>query len=341
MRESLKHILRGTLFCLLGAAIILGLNQLALKRMLDQPQAGYIQPIDQYRELVRPRIRANVVIIGTSHTAHGVDPRFLEYGGNRVFNFSLSGAGTTYYHDWYVHLFRPYYPKPDLMIVGVDWFLFNNKYLDRKLTDDSVYLPWKLIADKMLDRSFPVPPEELLKNKLSLMGGKQHLLDVLFSSIPGSNPAAVYYRGYIPMNLDYEGCGGVIRDIDEVSNIEPEAVKRFEMLLDALQQDGIRVLFLQTPELIPCRITDDDTMELTTRIAKERGITFLDYNAELASKMNFNVRLYSTWGHLNQEGSQVFSARLARDLVKLMPNGLGRSARRDGGNDLPAQTLSR
>ncbi len=315
----MKSLWKGALFSILGAALLLALNHFILWRMLNQSEAGYIQPIHQYRELVYPKLKANVVIIGTSHTAHGINPAFLESEGVRVFNFSLSGAGASYYYDWYVHLFRRYYPKPEIFIIGVDWFIFNNKYLTRRLADDIVYLPWKAVMLGLLDPSFKLAADELLKSKLSIMSGKQHLLDSVFSSIPGNNPAQKYYRGYIPFNMKYDGCGGVIHEHDTGIHLSPEEENLFDLLLDQLTADGIKMIFVQTPELIPCRMSDDDSMLLLMEIARRRGIPFFDYNAELASRLNFRTDYFSTWGHLNEKGSSAFSARLARDLARFLP----------------------
>jgi hypothetical protein len=100
---------------------------------------GSFQDYGQFYELYQQDVSADVIILGTSHATHGINPKYLEEKntGYKFFNFALNGSNPTYYYEWYTKLFKESgYPKPKMIIMGVDWFMFDDGWLWRRLSND-------------------------------------------------------------------------------------------------------------------------------------------------------------------------------------------------------------
>lgn len=100
---------------------------------------GSYQDYGQFYELYEQVVSADIIILGTSHATHGINPKYLEENntGYKFFNFALNGSNPTYYYEWYTKLFNESgYPKPKMVIMCVDWFMFDDSWLWRRLSND-------------------------------------------------------------------------------------------------------------------------------------------------------------------------------------------------------------
>ena len=94
----------------------------------------------QYYEMFEQVYNADVIFIGTSHCAHGVNPLYLEekMPEHSFFNFGLNGSVPSFYEDWY-EIFKneAKYPTPKVIVWCVDWFMCDDSWLWRRITFDS------------------------------------------------------------------------------------------------------------------------------------------------------------------------------------------------------------
>ena len=284
---------------------------LLIDRRLDH-NITYFWEYD-YEEIVDPKVRANIVIFGTSHAKHGVDPRALEAPGRRVYNFALNGASPVFYKHWYNKLFRKNYPKPDLILYGVNWFMWADDWIGiRHFEQDSEYFPGWVFLDSLLDAN--LDRKLLLKNGFLFFKERRHLSDLL--GVQTRQPAkgfdpTKYYQGYIPWEKSYDG-----KLIELRHETSRQLEQAFEALLDQYQSDGIEVIFFQSPEY---RAGVQSSLILTgtrqfQQLAQERAIPLLDYNLNEIQRINGDISFFSDWGHLNEQGSVLFSQILAQDL---------------------------
>ncbi|MBO6052390.1 MAG: hypothetical protein J6Q17_01505 [Clostridia bacterium] len=94
----------------------------------------------QYYEMFEQVYNADVIFIGTSHCAHGVNPLYLEekMPEHSFFNFGLNGSVPSFYQDWYeVFKNEAKYPTPKVIVWCVDWFMCDDSWLWRRITFDS------------------------------------------------------------------------------------------------------------------------------------------------------------------------------------------------------------
>ena len=134
-----------------------------------------------------------------------------------------------------------------------------------------------------------------------------------------NNITSEYYKGYIPWDVAFAG------GTTNVSCVHNRGEwRKFEKLLDQFEEDRIKVIFVECPEYSGWKSTDRDVhnQELA-ELAEARGIPFLNYNTDLASKFNDDNKNYSDWGHMSKRGSTAFSKVLAEDLKPVLAEVLG------------------
>lgn len=98
----------------------------------------------QFYEMFENMYSADVLFIGTSHAAHGVNPLYIEEENPdySFYNFSLNGSNPKYYLDWYEVFKESGYPTPEVIVFCVDWFMCDDGWLWRRISfDDSPNMP--------------------------------------------------------------------------------------------------------------------------------------------------------------------------------------------------------
>lgn len=93
----------------------------------------------QYYELYNNVYNADVWFIGTSHTAHGLNPLYIEQENpeHSFFNFALNGSNPGFYEDWWDIVLEAGYPLPKTIIWCVDWFMCDDGWLWRRIDFDT------------------------------------------------------------------------------------------------------------------------------------------------------------------------------------------------------------
>lgn len=268
----------------------------------------------QYRELIHPHVKADCIILGTSKSGEGVNPKDLLEVGINAYNFSIDSSDPVYFDKWYRELFLGHYPKPRVIVYCVDWVMFVNK--GRHFEHDSEFFPTGYFLRKIFD------PEINLKmffsNRWPLFKYRLFVFKFLknqFSYAPWIMKD--FYRGFVPV----EGTGQLKKEkVTWQSEVRPGHLAALLGLLDLWEKEGIRVVFAQTPDYIPGRESDGirRNMKILAQIAEDRQIPFIDYNGGYASPLNFDKTLFKDWTHLNKQGVQIFSPRFARDLKKVL-----------------------
>jgi hypothetical protein len=288
----------------------------------------------QFQEIYEKRVMADYIMLGTSHFTHGVTPEELEKSGKKFFNFALNGSNPSYYVWWYNDVFKPNkYPKPEAVIFGVDWFMFDTDWLWRKPDFDYRYLretpddsetPANKYEGKWydLDALF-----EYATNRFPLFSSRSRAIDLLLPEklekapkdyyiTPDGFVLSSFYKGYVPWQADFHGGpGGNVR-----TNFKEKEKESLISLLDEFRDEGIPVIFVMAPEYLQGRKASrfDEMTEIIASIAEAYNIPFLNYNTELASEINEDHNYYSDWGHLNDAGAHLFSQKLYADLSQIL-----------------------
>jgi hypothetical protein len=278
----------------------------------------------QYREAFAGKRRFDLLILGSSHAAHGIDPRILEESGRTCYNFAISGGTPDFALDWYRKVFKGEMGwRPREILLGVDWFAFRDDGSKgvgnvRRFEQDSEYFPWSLFLRELLGRG--TDRNTLLLNRIPLLKNRSELR-VIQRNLNDRSKIDVQreYNGYVPYRpSDFEGSQLVsVRHSDE-------QVRSFIELVDEICRDGITLVLVETPEYLAGRHVEGDydrkANDMIRRIAEGRRVPFLNYNGERRSQVNDSEAYFSDWGHLNRDGSKAFTRRLKSDICQLRPS---------------------
>ena len=277
---------------------------------------GNRQTRQQYEEIFHPKVNADIIIMGASHAAHGINPKYLEKDGLKVFNFGQDGAGPTFFLKWYRKVFQRYYRKPDTVIFGVHWVMFSNT-LQRQLEQDSNYFPRSFLFEEFHNFN---EMKTLVLNRLAFVRERKKLpykLVGLFKKERRRKTYVLlkYYNGFIP----YERKGRLDKKKGSKPQNDQVQIDAFEALLDHFEKNHIQVILVSIPGYLHSRDLDNiqESMDLIHKIAKERNLPFLDYETQRITALNTDPRLFSDWVHLNGKGSDAFSELLKSDLELL------------------------
>ena len=280
----------------------------------------------QFNEMYEQQVGADIILIGTSHITHGVNPKYLEKPGRKFFNFALNGGAPSYYKAWYNNVFKKSnYPKPKAIIYGVEWFMFDDNWLWRRIEMDGKYMREVIPVEEIDVKWYDIDGmTTVLFNRIPLIYARDRMPEVFFPKKEEEKPApqrirdsngnitTSYYNGYIPYEWPYNGTSSE----QVLCGDNPKVYEDFISLLDQFKDEGIPVIFVMTPEYIAGRdaVQFDEKLAIIEEIAEKYDIPFLNYNVELYSGINEDSSNFSDWGHLNEKGSTLFSQQLAKDL---------------------------
>ena len=267
----------------------------------------------QYSEVFNPKVNANVIIMGASHTAHGINPKYLEDGHLRIYNFSMDGAGPSFNLKWYKRVFQLHYPKPVCVIYGVHWGMFDESVVQRKIEQDSKYFPYHFLFGE-IRRSKEL--KTLILNRFAFIRERKKFTEQLFRGTRQVVVLSKYYNGFIP----YERKGGLDKKKDITPKNSEAQIKAFEELLDEFEKSKIQVILVQVPGYLPARDSSniEESMKLINKIAEKRKILFADYDTKRITNINTDPSMFSDWIHLNGKGSDAFSKLLKGDIESLL-----------------------
>ncbi len=267
----------------------------------------------QYDEVFHPKVKADLIILGASQATHGINPRYLESEHLKVFNFALDGAPPSFYLNWYRKIFSRDYQKPTYAIYAVSWVMFNDVFAPRRVEQDSKYFPFEVFVKQLGDLK---SLQALLFNRFAVTKQRKQVLYLLVNRKRGRYSKNKYYNGFIPFKEKTK-----FRNAEDLNvEVNPVQLEAFLQLLNDLERDGIKVIFVHIPGYLYGRKTENisKNIQLLKEIAEKRGIPFLNYETERISPINTNPDLFADWTHMSEKGSEVFSKLLRQDLERFL-----------------------
>ena len=205
-----------------------------------------------------------------------------------------------------------------MIIYGVDWFMFDSRWQNRRYSHDSGYLSFfDFTKEITLNINNENIVNETIYNIFNITKHKKNLKQIFNPSHEHTRNEKPAQKGYAPLSSKYNKMPQRI-----VTTSSPNAFNCFNDLIDIFTRNNIEVVFINVPELITNRSSHeyDTGISIIERIATERGITFLNYNKSHISSINYNINLFSDWGHLNDKGGAAFTELLKKDLHTLYPD---------------------
>ncbi|MCI0626915.1 MAG: hypothetical protein L0387_35595 [Acidobacteria bacterium] len=298
-----------------------------------------------FREMYLGSAEYDVIFLGSSHTAHGIHPRYIEERtGLSVYNFAFDGANPPVMHSIYKFILKPRKRRLSIVVLDTIWFLLDEDWMPRTFYFNAEFIDWRTLlqytfSDEVRPPGYAPEPRRsdlrnLLEYKIPLLKYHARLPEILLrknfferfdtTKVVDKNN---YYRGYIPFvggwvpgahGWQYWRGGVSYRP----AHINQEWVQVYDNTIRELQADGVRVLLYQAPEYLEAREVPnyDEVDAVYRRLAAKYHVPFLNYNTDLRFFINYDKKYFWNFDHLNREGSVIFSQKFAKDLERTLQN---------------------
>lgn len=273
--------------------------------------------------IVRGEINADVIISGSSRAASHYDPRIIEdVSGYSAFNIGRNGSQT----DMQVAVLKTYLKhnrKPQLVLHNLDAFSF---VTTSEVYDPAQYIPYLNETD-LYTALHKINGPVWWKSKYLPMYGYA-VEDMRFNWILGvkaffgRSSREDFFLGFNPREGQWteEFESFKAANTSGVSfEIEPAGVEVMEDLARLCRDNGIKLIFVYSPEYRGMQALTRNRAEIFGRFS------------EISERYNVPIWDFSDWDksdnrayfrnsqHLNAEGAELFSSDLARRLVAEFP----------------------
>lgn len=267
------------------------------------------------------RVNAQIVISGSSRALVHYDPRIIhDITGLSAFNLGRNAAQTDM--QWaFLKAYLEHNAEPDLVIHNLDPYSF---VVSREVFGPAQYLPY--LDDQAIYQA-------LLKINSSVWKWKHVPLygyaveDMNFTwvkalkGLVGWDPREDFYRGYNPRDLKWTGDFERYKAMNSRGvkvEIDPEAVRLVEELVQTCQSRGIQVILVFAPEYAEMQSLTLNRNEIFGKfreISERFHAPFWDYSRSTLCQQR---DLFYNSQHLNRRGAETFSRDLAMELANLL-----------------------
>jgi hypothetical protein len=308
-------------------ASLVAFDRLIASMLASTPARAALQSnVNQRLVEARRKGPYQVLVLGTSRTFEGIHPSdILEKTGARAFKEAFQGKGPRYNYEFYQR-FRRFLGKPQVVVYGVDYFIFNitsDRPLDNPIAaaaSGRLVWPLRLIRDKSLNDRAIVVTLQGLQNELVRHGEdfnpERYQADMEAyhgnegprRGDPASPEPARYKR--IPF-LRFPGDEGVY----------------FEKLLTELESDGVVTMLVGLPDFWATYRTNFEQQywagAMSTLAGRHKNCFFVNYDDPARFPLtNPDYFIDGQWGnpnsHMSRLGVSVLLPAFAGDLKKAL-----------------------
>ena len=268
--------------------------------------------------LLTQKKTANFFVMGSSRAKHHIDPALLTnaYQGNG-YNAGINGTGGIIYNEMLLTLMLENKIKPALIILQADanqYFSVKEENITGELLPLYPFLQDdKVLADSIQQRISNTERFKLLFHSYRYNG---KLLNVIYNYAK---------RGNISNNNGFEGLAGQIdttvfhrkEDLNKKHNYSPAKLTALLNIINMCKVNGIKLAVVFPPAYRNTSFYPADYSALKTLIMQQRYVTVFDFSDV---EKNPSLKQANAWkdaGHLNKQGSIIFSNMLNDSLALL------------------------
>jgi hypothetical protein len=275
-----------------------------------------------WNDLYQGKINTDIAIYGSSRAVVQIDPRIIEDRLQRsCYNLGIDGHNFWLQYFRHKELLRFNHP-PMVIIHSLDVTTLTER---SDLFNSDQFLPYMLFDESIQSQTndynffsawdYKVPLVRFLGKGRAML----HATKLLFGGQPDSvgrmNGYQAQWQGW---NTDLE----IARKRSSSYTIEMDtnAISLFRNYLNECRDQNIRVILVYTPQYIEGQHfiqNKESILNVYRSLAKEHAVPFLDYSDDpiCQSKTYF----YNS-GHLNKDGSALFTKKLSHDLREYLDN---------------------
>lgn len=267
--------------------------------------------VDNRIELItKSKVVSNTIILGSSRAASDLTPEVMMFGNDLdVYNLGFSGSNLSFHSAVLEILLNYHVPKRLILVLdGPGTFIPNGITVFRK---DKLYS--YLSNDFVLRQLCENSNKHYISAKLSwLYRENQNLFPVLEYFRYGKEPLdytnAIDSFGHIPLPLSEFHVDETEYNVESY-NLKLEnqkLIKSFKQIQSICMNKEIQLIVV-SPPLLKSR---ENGFHERLQLLLHEKVMFYDYTDLIKDK-----NLYFDNGHLNAEGSKVFSKQLAQDIL--------------------------
>lgn len=253
------------------------------------------------------------LILGSSRAVNIFDPCVFKYELNtKTFNAGRVGQSIFYHYGVFTSMLKRH--KPEIVILSFDRrdFSVDESDYDRL----SELLPFYESHQELKPIFNLRGPFENLKTLSAIYPYNSLLLPIIRGHICSHHE--VHFNGYKPLDktttspppkINY----GVYATLDTVK------INAYKALIADCKREGIE-LFITCPPYFTDAISQDSSLLIAKKIAKENGISFIDDsdNSFYTSRKEY----FADFRHLNENGSMTFSKEVSKKIKDLLASRL-------------------
>ncbi len=284
-------------------------------------QRSRSEEFDVWNDLRSGKLHSDVLIMGASRAWVHISPAILD----SVLHTDAYNIGLD---NWcflmqYTRLqtYLEHNPKPAMIIQSLDYNMFDR---NKELYGDIQFVPY--LSDKTISKATEgyIGSFNSLQRYLPMYKYRNNgelMMDGIASFCGINLHPSRKHKGYEGMDKTWDSTfADFVNEHREGFTVkfDSSCLRAFDQYLQYCKDNRIKVILVYTPEYFRAQqITRNRSQEFAVYqyFAKKYGLTLLDYSAD---SLCYNTLYFYNSQHLNKKGSEIFSEKLAHDLMPLM-----------------------
>ncbi len=310
-----RFLINISVFCFIILILAFGLDVL-ISHYLRQSKTYASGEYATWNNVYEGNINSEIVIYGSSRAVVQIDPTLIQSElGKACYNLGVDG------NNIWVEYFRhqqllQYNPKPGLIIHSLDIFMLSDS---TDIFNGEQFLPYMLFnkqirklyrhTNRYSNLDFYIPMVRYYGNQIAIL----HAFKLMVKS---HSEFEGRVRGYEAQNLQWNNDlhNAKLKMESFEAQVDSSSVHLFERYLQECKEQNIQMIFVYTPEYIEGQKfvkNRKDVLELYLHLSKKYNIPYFDYSTD---SMCLNKTYFYNSGHLNKQGSAMFTKKLVSDL---------------------------
>ena len=290
---------------------------LGISRLLRQDNQRFAGEFNVWNDIYNSNINCDIAIYGSSRAEVGIDPQiFKESLDLTAYNFGMDG-----HHFWLQYFRHTEYlkcnKKPKQIILSLDVFSLEKRKGLHNYAQFLPYMLWNMDIFKYTNSYEGFNTMDYFIPLFRYSGESNVLKSSIYTLLKRNNEKSRkngYVERDIPWNSDFEKAKKEKKTM-EIS-LDEEPLKLFKRFIKECKNNEIKLTLIYAPEYIEGQrfvSNRKEIIELYENISKEYNIPFYNYSG---NEICFNKKFFYNASHLNKIGAELFTKKLARDLIK-------------------------
>lgn len=275
---------------------------------------GYPGELEVWDDIYSGTIVADLAIYGSSRAWVHFNSSILETELNKhVYNFGIDGHNFKLQYARHLEYLKNN-QEPKTIIISVD---ITTLEPDNELYQIEQFLPYLLWNSNLIKYTSSLDGFKTVDYYIPLIryAGKYEALKIFFNYLTHPQAQERYrYHGYRGLNRQWGPSQYGIPIAPRTPILDNDLRPLMENFIIDAQIRGIEIILVYAPEYISFQtavINRDEFVNYYKFLAKKYSLKFLDYSNDPISS---NPNLFYNHLHLNQNGADIFTGKLAKDL---------------------------